>query len=73
VFRCDPAALVVAKRFGVDVANLANNHGFDQGPEALMDSMRNMRRAGIVPVGAGPTRGGPTRRDTSRRADGVSG
>lgn len=40
VFRCDPAALVGAKRFGVDVANLANNHGFDQGPEALMDSMR---------------------------------
>lgn len=60
VFRCDPAALVVAKRFGVDVANLANNHGFDQGPEALMDSMRNMRRAGIVPVGAGPN---------ARRAD----
>jgi hypothetical protein len=54
VFRCDPAALVVAKRFGVDVANLANNHGFDHGPEALMDSMRNMKRAGIVPVGAGP-------------------
>ena len=53
VFGCDPAALVVARRFGVDVANLANNHGFDHGPEALMDSMRNMRRAGIVPVGAG--------------------
>ena len=52
-FRCDPAALPVAKRFGVDVANLANNHGFDQGPEGLLDSIRNMRRAGIVPVGAG--------------------
>lgn len=52
-FRCDPAALPVARRYGVDVANLANNHGFDQGPEGLLDSLRNLRRAGIVPVGAG--------------------
>lgn len=52
-FRCDPAALPVARRFGVDVANLANNHGYDQGPEGLLDSIRNIRRAGIVPVGAG--------------------
>ena len=52
-FRCDPAALPIAKRFGVDVANLANNHGVDQGPEGLLDSIRNLRRAGIVPVGAG--------------------
>lgn len=54
-FRCDPAALPIAHRFGVDVANLANNHGFDQGPEALLDSIRNIRDAGIVPVGAGAT------------------
>jgi poly-gamma-glutamate synthesis protein (capsule biosynthesis protein) len=52
-FRCDPAALPVAKRFGVDVANLANNHGFDQGPAALLDSIRNVERADLVPVGAG--------------------
>jgi poly-gamma-glutamate synthesis protein (capsule biosynthesis protein) len=56
-FRCDPAALPVAHRFGVDVANLANNHGFDQGPEALLDSIGNIRDAGIVPVGAGATAG----------------
>jgi hypothetical protein len=55
VFRCDPAALREAERFGVEVANLANNHGFDHGPEALLDSIRNMERAGIVPVGAGRT------------------
>lgn len=53
VFRCDPEALRVAKRFGVEVANLANNHGFDHGSDALLDSIRNMERAGIVPVGAG--------------------
>jgi poly-gamma-glutamate synthesis protein (capsule biosynthesis protein) len=52
-FRCDPAALPAARRAGVDVANLANNHGYDQGPDGLLDSIRNVRRAGIVPVGAG--------------------
>ena len=36
-------------------SNLANNHGFDQGPEALLDSVRNIRRAGLIPVGAGAT------------------
>jgi poly-gamma-glutamate synthesis protein (capsule biosynthesis protein) len=52
-FRCDPAALAAARRSGIDVASLANNHGFDQGPQGLLDSIRNLRRAGIVPVGAG--------------------
>ena len=32
VFRCDPDALDEARRAGVDVASLANNHAFDQGP-----------------------------------------
>lgn len=53
VFRCDPEALDEALRAGVEVANLANNHGFDQGPQGLLDSIRNIRRAGIVPIGAG--------------------
>lgn len=53
VFRCDPEALDDAREAGVEVASLANNHGFDQGPEALLDSVRNMRRADIVPIGAG--------------------
>lgn len=53
VFRCDPGALDAAADAGIEVASLANNHGFDQGPEGLIDSVRNMRRAGIVPIGAG--------------------
>ncbi len=53
VFRCDPDALDEAHRAGVDVANLANNHGFDQGPQGLLDSIRNLKRADIVPIGAG--------------------
>ena len=53
VFRCDPDALDEARRAGVDVASLANNHAFDQGPQALLDSIRNLERADIVPIGAG--------------------
>lgn len=54
-FRCDPDALPVARRMGVEVANLGNNHAYDYGPEALVDSIRNLRGAGIAPVGAGAT------------------
>ena len=39
-FRCDPAALPAAQAAGVDVANLANNHSGDFGPDALLDSVR---------------------------------
>ncbi len=56
VFRCDPAALPVARRSGVEVANQANNHAYDQGPNGLLDSIRQIRRAGIAPVGAGADR-----------------
>ena len=52
-FRCDPAALLAAERAGVEVANLGNNHAFDHGPDGLLDSLRNLDRAGIVAVGAG--------------------
>lgn len=54
-FRCDPDALPVARRMGVEVASLGNNHAYDYGPEALLDSVRNVRKAGIAPVGAGAT------------------
>jgi len=52
-FRCDPAALPVAKRYGVEVANASNNHAYDQGPSGLLDSLKQIRKAGLVPVGAG--------------------
>ena len=53
-FRCDPAALPGAKAAGVDVANLANNHVRDFGPDAMLDSLTQLRAAGIAPVGVGP-------------------
>ncbi|MCP4307138.1 MAG: CapA family protein [bacterium] len=52
-FRCDPAALPVLAANGVDVANLANNHGMDYGVEAMLDSKLNVAAAGIAPVGVG--------------------
>lgn len=54
-FHCDPAALPVAAENGVDVANLANNHGRDRGAEGLLDARANVLAAGIAPVGVGAT------------------
>ncbi|MFL5798540.1 MAG: CapA family protein [Actinomycetota bacterium] len=52
-FHGDPAALPYLKRGGVDVANMANNHSYDYGPDALVDTRRNIESAGIAAVGAG--------------------
>ncbi len=52
-FHGDPAALPYLKRGGVEVANMANNHSYDFGPEALVDTRRNIESAGIAAVGAG--------------------
>jgi poly-gamma-glutamate capsule biosynthesis protein CapA/YwtB (metallophosphatase superfamily) len=52
-FRCDPDALPDARAAGIDVANLANNHSGDFGREALVDSVTQVRAAGIEPVGVG--------------------
>jgi capsule synthesis protein PGA_cap len=52
-FRGDPAALPAMRTAGVDVANLGNNHAYDFGPTALLDSRKNLLANGIAPVGAG--------------------
>jgi poly-gamma-glutamate capsule biosynthesis protein CapA/YwtB (metallophosphatase superfamily) len=52
-FRCDPGALPAARSAGVDVVSQANNHSYDDGPAGLVDSSRNIRAAGLAPVGAG--------------------
>ncbi len=56
IFRCDPAALPAMARAGVEVANQGNNHAYDFGPRALVESLANLRAAGIAPVGAGRNR-----------------
>jgi poly-gamma-glutamate capsule biosynthesis protein CapA/YwtB (metallophosphatase superfamily) len=52
-FRGDPAALPAMREAGVEVANLGNNHAYDYGPEALLDTRKNLAENGIAAVGAG--------------------
>lgn len=52
-FRADPRAIEGLKYAGFDVMSVANNHIYDWGPGALLDTLRRLREAGIVPVGAG--------------------
>jgi poly-gamma-glutamate synthesis protein (capsule biosynthesis protein) len=55
-FRGRPSFLPAVHRFGgLDVLNLANNHSGDFGRTALRDTLRNVRRDGMVPIGAGST------------------
>ncbi len=52
-FRADPRVIEGLKAAGFNVASQANNHTYDWGPEALLDSLDRLRAAGIQPVGAG--------------------
>ncbi len=52
-FRADPKAIEGLNFAGFDVMSVANNHMYDWGPEALVDTLRRLREAGIQPVGAG--------------------
>lgn len=52
-FRCPTEALPNIRANGVEVANLANNHSGDFGPEALLDGRGQLLAAGIAPVGVG--------------------
>lgn len=56
VFRGRPSSLEAMRTAaGFDVVNLANNHAGDYGDTALLDTLRNVRRFGMLPVGAGAT------------------
>ena len=52
-FHGSPAALPAMRAAGVDVGSLANNHAYDRGPQGVVDSRRNLERAGIAAIGAG--------------------
>ena len=52
-FRAHPGALAAVGRAGIDVVSLANNHSVDYGGDALLDTIRHARRAGIATVGGG--------------------
>lgn len=52
-FRADPADVKILSDMGVDIVSLANNHAYDYGPDALIDSIDTLNDAKIPFVGAG--------------------
>ena len=53
VFRAPPPAAERIAGGGVSVANLANNHANDYGPDALLDTIELLEAAGVATIGAG--------------------
>ena len=53
VFRAPPPAAERMAAAGIDVANLANNHAMDFGPDALVHTVELLEAAGVVALGAG--------------------
>jgi poly-gamma-glutamate capsule biosynthesis protein CapA/YwtB (metallophosphatase superfamily) len=49
----DPRNIPALLSAGIDVLSLANNHTLDWGPEALLDTIANLKAAGVTTVGAG--------------------
>ncbi len=52
-FRANPRAVETLQTGGIDAVSLANNHIYDYGPEALLDTLANLTRAKIGFTGAG--------------------
>jgi len=52
-FRANPDNIEMYAQLGVDIVSLANNHAYDFGKEALLDTFTTLETAGIPYVGAG--------------------
>lgn len=52
-FRADPSRAKLLHEFGTDIVNLANNHVYDFGPDALLDTISTLDQEKIPHVGAG--------------------
>lgn len=52
-FRADPKRVEVLQQLGVDAVTLANNHVYDYGREAMLDTFTVLEEAGIPYFGAG--------------------
>ena len=55
-FRAEPQILPVLRESGFDIVSLANNHAWDYGRDALLQTVQNVRKIGVNPVGAGINR-----------------
>ncbi len=52
-FRADPEHTAIWQALGADLVGLANNHCFDYGEEAFLDTLDTLAKAGIPYIGAG--------------------
>ncbi len=52
-FRAKPETVSMLLDQGADIVSLANNHAYDHGPDALLDTFDTLDEAGIPYVGAG--------------------
>ena len=52
-FRARPETAGYLTDMGVDLVSLANNHAYDYGPDALVDTLDTLQEEGIPYVGAG--------------------
>lgn len=52
-FRAHPDRVKYLKEMGVDLALLANNHVYDYGKEAMLDTLTTLKDAGVKYFGAG--------------------
>ncbi len=52
-FRAKPESVSLLDDMGVDIVSLANNHAYDYGETALLDSLDVLKEAGMPYVGAG--------------------
>lgn len=52
-FRADPKRVSLLNAFGTDIVSVANNHTYDYGEEALIDTLDVLENAGMPYVGAG--------------------
>jgi len=52
-FRAKPSNIEFFQQIGVDVVSLANNHAYDHGEDALLDTFSTLENAQIPYVGAG--------------------
>ena len=52
-FRARPETASILNEMGVDIVGLANNHAYDYGEQALLDTMDTLDSVGVTYVGAG--------------------
>lgn len=52
-FRADPRVVQGLQFAGFDIVSVANNHMWDYGPEAFLDTLSHLKDAGIAYVGGG--------------------